>query len=42
MYQARLGGRQQERNKPVLVQLWDKQLGKELPKINGSSTCSVI
>jgi hypothetical protein len=29
-YQARLGGRQQERNKPVSVHLWDQQFVKEL------------
>jgi hypothetical protein len=29
-YQARLGGRQQARNKPVSVHLWDKQFVKEL------------
>jgi hypothetical protein len=29
-YQAWLGGRQQERNKPVSVHLWEKQFVKEL------------
>jgi hypothetical protein len=29
-YHARLGGRQQERNKPVSVQLWDKQFVQEM------------